>query len=90
MEGGKSRLERARKTARRRRGCAGARRQRMDALQYRRYSAAVLFTEERRKKAARVSLGSLRKPETIICFCLISQIESYKYLYVSLIAIIIK
>ena len=40
--------------------------QRMEALQYRRYSVAVLFTEERRKKAARVSLGSLRKPETII------------------------
>jgi len=38
----------------------------MEALQYRRYSAVVLFTEERRKKAARVSPGSLRKPETII------------------------
>ena len=48
----------------RRRG--GAARQRMEALQDRRYSAAVLFTEERRKKAARVSPGSLRKPETII------------------------
>ena len=29
---------------------------------------------------ARVSPGSLRKPETIVCFYLISQIESYKYL----------
>ena len=66
MGGGKSRLERARKTAQRRRGCAGARRQMMEALQNRRYSAAELFTEERRKKAARVSPGSPRKPETII------------------------
>ena len=66
MGGGKSRLERARKTAWRHRGCAGARRQRMEALQYHHYIAAVLFTEERRKKAARVSPGSLRKPETII------------------------
>ena len=66
MEGGKSRLERARKTARRRRGCAGARRPRVAALQHRRYSTAVLFMEGRRKKAARVSPGSLRKPETII------------------------
>jgi len=64
--GGKSRLERARKTARRRRGCAGARGERMAALQYRHYSAAVLFTEGRRKKTARVSPGSLRKPETIV------------------------
>ena len=48
----------------RRRG--GAARQRIEELQYRRYSAAVLFTEERRKKTARVSPGSLRKPETII------------------------
>ena len=48
----------------RRRG--GVRRQRMEALQYLRYSAAVLFAEERRKKVARVSPGSLRKPETII------------------------
>jgi hypothetical protein len=39
---------------------------------------------------ARVSPGSLRKPETIICFCFPFQIESYKYLYVSLIATIIK
>jgi len=38
----------------------------MEALQYRRYSAAELFMEERRKKAARVSPGSLMKPETII------------------------
>jgi len=38
----------------------------MAALQYRRYSAAVLFMEGRRKKTARVSPGSLRKPETII------------------------
>jgi hypothetical protein len=48
----------------------------------------------RRKAArvypARVSPGSLRKPETIICFCFLFQIESYKYLYVSLIATIIK
>ena len=65
MGGGKSRLERARKTARRRRDCVGARRQ-MEGLQYRRYSAAELFMEERRKKAARVSPSSLRKPETII------------------------
>ena len=43
-----------------------------------------------KEEAARVSPGSLRKPETIVCFCLISQIESYKYLYVSLIVIIIK
>jgi len=38
----------------------------MEALQYHHYIAAVLFTEERRKKAARVSPGSLRKPETIV------------------------
>jgi len=59
--GGKSRLERARKTARRRRGCAGGGRQRVAALQYRRYSAAVLFTEGRREKVARVSPGSLQE-----------------------------
>jgi len=64
--GGKSRLERARKTAQRRRGCVGARRQRVAVLQYRRYSVVVLFMEGRRKKAARVSPGSLRKPEIII------------------------
>ena len=53
----------------------------------------LLRAKEKRRLGfhpARVSPGSLRKPETIICFCLISQIESYKYLYVSLIAIIIK
>ena len=33
---------------------------------WRRYSTSVLFTEGRRKEAARVSPGSLRKPETII------------------------
>ena len=36
------------------------------AARRQRYSAAVLFTEGRRKAAARVSPGSLRKPETII------------------------
>jgi hypothetical protein len=38
----------------------------VEALQFRRDSAAVLFMEGRRKKAARVSPSSLRKPETII------------------------
>jgi hypothetical protein len=55
--------------------------------------AAAAVREEKRRLGfypARVSPGSLRKPETIICFCLISQIESYKYLYVSVITIIIK
>jgi hypothetical protein len=55
--------------------------------------AAAAVCEEKRRLGfypARVSPGSLRKPETIICFCLIFQIESYKYLYVSLITIIIK
>ena len=46
-----------------------------------RREGAVAATAEREKEeAARVSPGSLRKPETIVCFCLISQIESYKYL----------
>jgi hypothetical protein len=61
----------------------------------RREGAVVAAVARGRREAARVyparvSPGSLRKPETIICFCLISQIESYKYLYVSLIATIIK
>jgi len=56
--GERSRLERARKTAWRRRDCVGVGRQRMEALQYRRYSAVVLFTEERRKRR----LGFLPAP----------------------------
>jgi hypothetical protein len=56
----------------------------------RREGAVVAAAARGRRKAARVSPGSLRKPETIICFCFLSQIESYKYLYVSLIATIIK
>jgi hypothetical protein len=65
-----------------------------EAASYSTHSATVprgyCSCESGRVPAARVSPGSLRKPETIICFCLIYQIESYKYLYVSLIAIIIK
>jgi hypothetical protein len=61
-------------------------------LQYHAGTVHARAAEDRRLgfHPARVFPGSLRKPETIICFCLIFQIESYKYLYVSLIAIIIK
>jgi hypothetical protein len=55
------------------------------ALQYHAGTVHARAAEDRRLgfHAARVSPGSLRKPETIICFCLISPIE-FTSIYMSL------